>query len=139
MQKRKQYCTFHLGNLFMGVDVESVQEVLRFQEMTPVPLANDVVEGLINLRGQIVTALDLRRRLEIQPRSEGQLPMNVVVRSSDGVVSLLVDEIGDVVDVDDEQFEAVPPTLEGIAGELLEGVIKFEDRLLLVLNTERAA
>ena len=87
--------------------------MLRYQEMTQVPLAPDVIEGLINLRGQIVTALDMRRRLKLKPRAEGQTPMNTVVRTKEGgAVSLLVDEIGDVVEVDSEKFERTPDEKE---------------------------
>ena len=97
MINSKQFSTFLVNGLFFGVDVRHVQEVIRYQEMTRVPLAPAMVQGLINLRGQIVTAIDLRRRLELAPRPADQLPMNVVVRTDDGAVSLLVDEIGDVV------------------------------------------
>ena len=76
-----------------------MQEVIRHQAMTRVPLAPKLIGGLINLRGQIVTAIDLRLRLGLPERRPGQLPMNVVVRSEDGAVSLLVDEIGDVLEV----------------------------------------
>jgi purine-binding chemotaxis protein CheW len=132
-----QYCTFTLDGLYFGVDVLKVQEVIRYQEMTRVPLAPNMIQGLINLRGQIVTAIDLRRRLELPPRPEGQLPMNVVVRSEDGAVSLLVDEIGDVVEIQDEAYERPPETLKGVARELVTGVYKLKDRLLLILDTER--
>jgi len=137
MAEEKQFCTFFLDGLFFGVGVQKVQEVIRFQEMTRVPQAPPVVGGLINLRGQIVTALDLRRRLELREREAGQRPMNVVVRTNDGVVSLLVDEIGDVVEVDQESFEPPPETLRGVARELVRGVYKLKDRLLLLLDTER--
>jgi len=137
MAEEKQFCTFFLDGLFFGVGVQKVQEVIRFQEMTRVPQAPPVVGGLINLRGQIVTALDLRRRLELREREAGQRPMNVVVRTDDGVVSLLVDEIGDVVEVDQESFEPPPETLRGVARELVLGVYKLKDRLLLLLDTER--
>jgi purine-binding chemotaxis protein CheW len=137
MAEEKQFCTFFLDGLFFGVGVQKVQEVIRFQEMTRVPQAPPVVGGLINLRGQIVTALDLRRRLELREREAGQRPMNVVVRTDDGVVSLLVDEIGDVVEVDQESFEPPPETLRGVARELVRGVYKLKDRLLLLLDTER--
>jgi purine-binding chemotaxis protein CheW len=93
---------------------------------------------LINLRGQIVTAIDMRKRLKLRPRPEGMLPMSMVVRGADGAVSLLVDEIGDVVEVDRESFERPPENLEGVARELIRGVYKLRDRLLLVLDTERA-
>jgi len=137
MSVNKQYCTFHLDGLFFGVEVHKVQEVIRYQEMTPVQLASPVVQGLINLRGQIVTAIDLRRRLELKPRPEGQLPMNVVVRTDDGPMSLLVDEIGDVLEMTEETFERPPETLRGMARELIVGAFKLKDRLLLTLDTDK--
>ena len=136
MINSKQFATFFLHGLFFGVEVLKVQEVIRYQEMTRVPLAPRMIEGLINLRGQIVTAVDLRRRLELPPRAAGQLPMNVVVRTEEGAVSLLVDEIGDVVEIDDDSFERPPETLNGVARELVRGVYKLKDRLLLILDTE---
>lgn len=134
----RQFCTFYLEDLFFGVEVHKVQEVIAYQEMTRVPLASRVVQGLINLRGQIVTAIDLRRRLDMRERDKGCLPMNVVVRTDDGAVSLLVDEIGDVLEVEESCFERPPETLRGVARELIRGVYKLRDRLLLVLDTERA-
>src|SRR5580698_7062500 len=100
MAHTSQFCTFYLDKLLFGVELKGVQEVIRLLEMTKVPLAPGVVSGLINLRGQIVTAVDLRRRLELEPAPPDIQPMNVVVRSEDGAVSLLVDEIGEVVEVD---------------------------------------
>ena len=134
MSETKSYCTFHLDGLFFGIEVFQIQEVLLYQDMTRVPLAPDMVRGLINLRGQIVTAFDLRRRLELPPLPEGELPMNVVVKDEDSLVSLLVDEIGDVVDVDETTFEAPPENVKGVARELTTGVYKLEGRLLLILD-----
>ena len=105
--------------------------------MTRVPLAPPVVRGLINLRGQIVTAVDLARRLELKERPANQLPVNVVVQTEDGPVSLLVDEIGDVLNVSEELFERPPETLQGIARELIIGAYKMNDRLLLLLDPEK--
>lgn len=133
----RQFCTFSLDNLFFGVEVLKVQEVIRFQSMTVVPLAPPAVKGLINLRGQIVTAIDLRRRLGLKER-EDRDPMNIVIRTEDGPVSLLVDEIGDVLEVTDELLEAPPRTIQGVARELITGVYKLEGRLLLMLDTEKA-
>src|ERR1035438_3717269 len=82
-QTSGQFSTFFVADLFFGVDVLRVQEVLRFQQMTRVPQAPEVIEGLINLRGQIVTAIDMRRRLRLPPRAGDQTPMNMVVRSED--------------------------------------------------------
>ncbi|MCA9467878.1 MAG: chemotaxis protein CheW, partial [Nitrospira sp.] len=88
MSDPQQYCTFHLANLYFGVSVLNVQEVIKFQPMTFVPLASRAVSGLINLRGQIVTAIDLRRRLELEEREDSEPPMNVVIRTDEGPVSL---------------------------------------------------
>ncbi|MGE0042041.1 MAG: chemotaxis protein CheW [Vicinamibacterales bacterium] len=134
----RQLATFSLGGLCFGVEVLQVQEVIRYQEMTAVPKAPPVVRGLINLRGQIVTALDLRSRLGLPEAPAGALPMNVVVRTSEGVVSLLVDEIGDVLQVEPADFEPVPQTLTHPARSLVTGVYKLDGRLLLALDVERA-
>jgi purine-binding chemotaxis protein CheW len=138
MKQRRQLCTFYLQKLLFGVEVEKVQEVIRYQEMTRIPLSPAVIAGLINLRGQIVTAFDLRHQLELPPRSGGELPMNVVVRRDDGPISLLVDEIGDVVEVDEQLFELPPDTLESQAREFIRGVYKLKEQLLLLLDTEKA-
>jgi len=138
MSEAKQFTTFKLDQLLFGVEVKQVQEVIRYQEMTRVPLASPVVRGLINLRGQIVTALDLRRRLELPDRAPDKLPMNVVVRSGDEAVSLLVDEIGDVLEVEESSFAPPPETLQGEARKLIRGAYKLNDRLLLMLDTEKA-
>lgn len=138
MSNAQQFCTFYVDRQFFGVPVQQVQEVIRYQEMTRVPLVPRVIRGLINLRGQIVVAIDLRRRLNSPERPEDQLPMNVVVRTADGALSLLVDEIGDVLEVQEETFERPPETLQGIARELVLGVHKLSGGLLLILDTEKA-
>jgi purine-binding chemotaxis protein CheW len=137
MPAKQQFCTFFLDDLFFGVEVEKVQEVLRYQEMTRVPLAPPAVRGLINLRGQIVTAIDLRSRLELNERSCAHAPMNVVVQGGDGATSLLVDQIGDVWEVPEEAFEPPPETLQGVARDLIRGSFKLNDRLLLLLDLEQ--
>lgn len=128
-----------LQDLFLGVDVLKVQEVIRYQEMTRVPIAPPMVRGLINLRGQIITAIDLRRRFELADRPDTELPMNVVLKTDDGAVSLLVDDIGDVVEVEEDRFEPIPETVTGMVRELITGVYKLDNRLLLILDTERAS
>ena len=134
----QQFCTFLLDGYLFGVPVPQVQEVIRYQPMTPIPLAPGAVEGLINLRGQIVVAIDLRRRLGLANRPAGELPMNVVVRAADSVVSLLADEIGDVIEVDESTFEAAPETLRGAVRFMILGVHKLEGQLLHLLDTDLA-
>ncbi len=138
MNQAQQFCTFLLeGNLF-GIPVAGVQEVIQFHQMTPVPLAPSVVAGMINLRGQIVLVVDLRRRLEFGERSAATIPMNVVVRTAAGAVSLLVDEIGDVVEVSESMFEPPPETVRGPVRGMIFGVYKIEGKLLHVLDAETA-
>lgn len=136
--KKRQFSTFFLHGMYLGVEVLKVQELIKAQEMTRVPLASNVVRGLINLRGQIVTAIDLRRQFGMPDREAGRSPMNVVVRTDEGAVSLLVDEIGDVVEADEQQFERPPDTIQGRARELVTGVYKLDGRLLLVLDVQQA-
>ena len=131
-------CTFKAGDRWLGIEVARVQEILRARPATPVPLAPPVVAGLVNLRGQIVTAIDLRRRLELAQREQEHDPAQVVVRGAEGAVSLLVDEVGDVLEVAEEDFEPPPPTMTGDARELIAGAWKLPDRLLLALDVDAA-
>ena len=138
MSGTRQFCTFFLNDQFFGAPVEQVQEVIRHQKMTRVPLAPEVIRGLINLRGQIVVALDLRRRLGMQDRTEVEHPLHVVVRTDDGAASFVVDEIGDVIEVNDDDFEPPPETLDVHLRDLVRGVYKLPGKLLLTLDTDRA-
>lgn len=134
----QQYCTFHVADLYLGIRVERVQEVIRALPVTAVPLAPPAVRGLINLRGQIVEAIDLRECLGFEPLPAGRAPMNVIIRDEGGGLSLLVDRIGDVLDVEEQGFESPPDTLPPGVRDLLGGVYKLADRLLLELNVDRA-
>lgn len=131
-----QVCTFLVDDLLFGVDVTEVQEVIRYQEVTPVPLAPGAVSGLINLRGQIVTALNLRARLGLPEKADDENPMNVVLRRDEGAISLQVDEIGDVLQVDEVDLEPPPMTLDKCPRALIQGVYKLNSQLLLLLNTK---
>lgn len=134
-----QICTFYLNDQIFGIEVQSVQEVIRYQNMTKVPLADESVRGLINLRGQIVTAIDLRMRLGLPDRATEDLPMNIIVRGPSGsATSFLVDRIGEVKKIDPANMERPPGTLKGIASELVRGAYKTDDELILILDRERA-
>lgn len=136
-QRTRQFCTFYVDDMFLGIDVQQIQEVIRYQSMTRVPLAAPSIRGLINLRGQIVTAIDLRCRLGLPLRATENPPMNVVVRDGENAVSLLVDRIGDVLEVEEDLFEPPPSTVRAPVRELIIGAYKLPERLLLVLDTER--
>jgi purine-binding chemotaxis protein CheW len=132
-----QLSTFHVGRYLFGVDVSLVQEVVRLQLITPVPLASPEIAGLINLRGEVLTAIDLRARLGLPPRETSREPVNVVVRVDDEPVSLLVDEIGGVLEVSQVPFEQTPSTVDERVRDLLLGAYTLPDRLLLSLNARQ--
>ena len=138
MPATSQLATFWLDGDLYGVEVEHVQEVLRSQSITRVPLAPPAVAGLINLRGQVVTAIELRERLGRPARPAGTEAVVIVVRLHGEAVSLLVDSIADVVDVDLRDFEAPPDTLDGAARDLIRGAYKLAGQLLLALDVNRA-
>jgi len=136
----EQLCTFEVAKLLVGIDILSIQEILRVQPVTVVPLAPSSVRGLMSLRGQIVPVVDLRVRLGLAaaagPETAG---FNVIVRTSQGAVSLLVDEVGDVVEVGPETFEPVPDTMSASARPFIRGAHRLERRLLLALEAETVA
>jgi purine-binding chemotaxis protein CheW len=134
----RQYATFEVDDQLFGVPVAIVQEVLSFSEYTPVPLAPKAVGGLFNLRGQVIAAVDLRVQLGLPPRDLDGPAMNVIVRTEDESVSLLVDRIGEVVDLHEDAFEPPPDTLHGPLRELINGAFKLDGRLMLALDTARA-
>ena len=134
----RQYATFEVAGQLFGLDVSKVQEVLSFHEYTPVPLAPNSVGGLFNLRGQVIAAVDLRVQLGLPARDFEGPAMNVIVRTEDESVSLLVDRIGEVVELSDEVFEPPPDTLTGPSRDLITGAFKLDGRLMLALDTARA-
>jgi len=138
MSTNEQICTFSLDGLFLVISVNDVHEVLLYQELTPVPLSNPVVAGLINMRGQIVVAIDLRRVLRLSPRSaEGPPPVNVIVRNGTGLISVLVDEMGDVMEVDSRLLTLPPDTAAPEAQNFFRGAYQLLPQLLLVFDTSR--
>jgi len=133
----KRLATFTIDGEAFGVDVGRVREVVRPLEVTPIPLAPPEVAGLINLRGEIVTALDLRIRLGMETRADGAA-MNMIMTTEHGPVSLLIDEAGDVVEVDPATFEPAPTTLTGPARDLILGTYPVGGRLLAELDVAHA-
>lgn len=136
MSTRRQLCTFHVGEHLFGLDIERVQEILLPPPLTRVPGAPPEVAGLLNLRGQIVPAIDLRRRLELPVGPATTEAPHVVLRGDDGAVSLRVDAIGDILPLPAAEQAPVPDNLRGPLRALLLGVHALPDRLLLVLSAD---
>ena len=134
MADERLLCTFRVADHLLGLDIAVVQEVLRHQEITRLPLAAPAVRGIMNLRGHIVPAVDLRCCLSL-PSAGGLDTATIVVRGrEDAAASLLVDEIGDVIQVAESTFERTPDTVGGVARDLIHGVFRLHDRLLLELD-----
>jgi purine-binding chemotaxis protein CheW len=131
-----QLCTFRVADLHVGIVTDRVQEVVRKAEMSPIPLSEDGVAGLINLRGLIVTAIDLRQRLGLPPRADGVEPMHVVVRFEDGLVSLLVDGVTGVETMSSDDAERPPNTLREPLLRVVQQVYKLENYLLMTIDSD---
>jgi purine-binding chemotaxis protein CheW len=137
MPSNQRYATFYLNGICFGVPIENVQEFLEPQVITQVPLAPAVLPGIINLRGQILTTVDLRVRLDLASPESQVGRMMMVIKTSEGPMNLLVDKIGAVLDVDSELFEPPTETLKPGIRSVTTHVAKLEDRLLLVLDTDK--
>lgn len=131
------WCTFTVAGRLCGLDVTRVQEVLRPQPVTSLPLAPPAVRGLLNLRGRIVPAVDLRAVLGLPPAGEGTPGGHLIVFDGESPVSLIVDSIGDVRRADGAALVPVPHTLDGPARDLVAGAVPLPDGLLLVLDLDR--
>lgn len=131
------WCSFWVGDLYFGINVDHVQEIIRKLDVTAVPCSPDSVSGIINLRGDIVTSLDLRRRMGLPGRAEDASPIHIVVMDGDGVASLEVDRVGDVLDIEQGAIEPRPPSLDGVANNLVQTVCKRDGKLVLLLDVEQ--
>ncbi|MCA9441218.1 MAG: chemotaxis protein CheW [Candidatus Omnitrophica bacterium] len=136
-QNNLHLATFYANGEFFGIRVERVQEIILAQERTPVPKSDRIIRGLVNLRGQIVTAIDLRRVLGLPDLDDDQDHVNLILNFADGVDSLQVDEIGDVMEVSEQKIEPPPPSMTGIDKRFVEGVCKLDGKLLLILDVDR--
>jgi purine-binding chemotaxis protein CheW len=120
-----------------GVPVRQVQDVLGPQRITRVPLAPPEVAGSLNLRGRIVTAIDLRLRLDVTPQVPTDKAMSVVVEKKGELYSLIVDSVGEVLSLPAADREPVPATIDARWRQFTDGVFRLNERLLVVLNVER--
>ena len=134
----RQFATFEVAEQLFGVEVDTVQEVLSYTEYTPVPLAPSAVGGVFIRRGQVIAAVDLRVQLGMARQAMQGPVMNVILRGDGEPVSLLVDRIGEVVDLEDDTFEPPPDTLSGPTRELVVGTFKLDGRLMLALDVNQA-
>ena len=134
---RRQFCTFYIDQHLFGIEAVAVQEVLLHQQLTPVPLAPNDVLGVINLRGQIITAINLRKRLGFESGNGGATSVSVVALVQEELVNFMVERIGEIVEIDIDELVVIPDTLQGAAKELLIGAYKMPEQLLLILDPQK--
>ena len=132
-----ELATFYVGSALCGMDILKVQEINKLMQMTKVPQAPEYVLGILNLRGQIVTIIDLGKKLGLGETDLDQDPRNIIVNSSGGHVGLLVNKISDVVEADMEKKERPPANMGGIQGEFFTGVYKTERELIGILDVDK--
>jgi purine-binding chemotaxis protein CheW len=130
-----QWATFFLASEQFAVPVEDVQEVLLSQPLTPVPLAPEQIVGLLNLRGAIMPAVDLRTRLGFERVASSPTQKFLVLKTTEGLVSIVVDDIGDVFELAGEGWRPVPDTLEATHRQAVFGIFPMDGQMLLGLNT----
>jgi len=137
MNRSGSYATFYVGDFFFGIPIAVGVEVTRGQEITPVPLGPKEVAGFFNLRGQIVTAINMRERLNLHPNSGDSDSLSIFFQDQDHLFALIVDQVGEFTEVSSDTFEETPSNLDANARELIVCVHKLADKLLLVLDTHK--
>ncbi|UTW54551.1 chemotaxis protein CheW [Kordiimonas sp. SCSIO 12610] len=133
----QDFVTVKLAGQTLGIPVLAVHDVLNAQQITKIPLAPDWVSGVLNLRGRIVTAIDLRRRLGLEPLEGDKKSMSVVVEHGEEPYSLQIDEVGEVLSLEDQLFERNPVTLDPRWREVSKGIYRLENELLAILDVEK--
>lgn len=133
----QDFVTVHLDGQQVGIPVLAVHDVLNAQQITVIPRAPDWVAGVLNLRGRIVTAINLRRRLGLPPLEEGQSSMSVVVEHNEEPYSLQIDKVGEVLSLEDQLFEKNPVTLDPRWREVSVGIYRLKEQLLPILDVDR--
>lgn len=132
--EERKFVTLRLGEQLFGIDVFDISDVLRQQKIARIPLAPPIIAGALNLRGRIVTAIDLRVRLGMAPFDDLNACLSAVVEYKDHLYSLLVDSVGEVLSLPVDNITAPPGTLDAAWRDVAEGVYRLEDELLIILN-----
>jgi len=136
INKIVELATFFIGDALCGIDILGIQEINKYLEMTTVPRGPEYIKGVMNLRGRIVSIIDLGRKLGLSPTLPGKHNRNIIVNSQNEYIGLLVDRIGDVVLADWDKVELPPANIGGVQGKFFEGVFKTDTSLIGILNVE---
>jgi len=135
--KEVQLVVFRLSSEEFGLDISQVREIIRMQNITSMPKAPDFIEGVINLRGQIVGVMDLAKRFGLRPQARTEKSRVIIVEIKENTVGLIVDEVPEVLRIPEDQIDPTPAVIESqVHSEFITGVGKLEDRLLIILAVE---
>jgi purine-binding chemotaxis protein CheW len=132
-----ELATFYVGEALCGMDILKIQEINKLIEMTRVPQAPEYVLGILNLRGEIVTIVDLGKKLSLKSTEMSDKTRNIIVSSNGEHIGLMVEKISDVVQAEWEKVEIPPANIGGVQGKYFTGVFKTEDRLIGILDVEK--
>ncbi|MCP4671065.1 MAG: chemotaxis protein CheW [Desulfobacula sp.] len=131
-----EFSTFHVGGALCGINILNIQEINKHFDITQVPQSSDYVKGILNLRGRIVTIIDLGKKLGLEPINKNQDNRNIIVNSEDEHIGLLVDSISDVVIAKKGDIEPAPSNIGGVKGKYFQGVLKTETQLIGILDID---
>lgn len=133
----RQYVTMRIQGQLLGIPVLQIDDVLRPREITPVPMSPPEIAGMLNLRGRVVTAVDLRQKLGLPEHEERDKSMHVVTTYQGDLYSFLIDEVGDVLTLPAEEFESPPANLETHWKMIASGIYRLESELMVVLDVQK--
>jgi purine-binding chemotaxis protein CheW len=131
-----QFATFYVGHMLLGVDIRVVQEINRQSEITQVPHAPDYVRGVINLRGDVATIVDLRSILGLPPSEASRQTRNLIVHHRGEAIGLLVDQISDILTLREDEISPPPTNVDGVDGRLMSGVCTLESEIVVLLDID---
>ena len=131
-----EFSTFYVGGALCGINILNIQEINKNIDITQVPQAADYVTGILNLRGRIVTIIDLGAKLGLEPVTESKDNRNIIVNSEEEHIGLLVDAISDVVSAGQDEIEPAPSNIGGVKSKFFQGVLKTEKDLIGILDID---
>ena len=137
MSTSTDFATFYLGGHYFGINVADVLELNRIMDVTPVPKSPKIVRGIMNLRGQLVPAIDMYERLNLEVHGAHDESVSIILQCDGYLIAILVDDVGEILSLEQDTFEPPPSNFSVVSRELVLGVHKLADRLLLILDPKR--
>jgi purine-binding chemotaxis protein CheW len=132
-----QIVTFRLGNAEYGIDIMQAKEIIKMEKITLIPNAPEYVEGVINLRGNVIPIIDLKKRFHLEEGEGEQDTGIIIVRVENVEMGIIIDSISKVISIPEDDVQPPPPVFAGIGQKYIQGVARLEDRLLIILDLQK--